>query len=571
MNRHRSLAYVSTILLALAAGCGDDDSSSEDGGSSDANESTAGGRGGAGGKGGAAGKGGSGGKGGAGGSIAKAGSGGAAGGGVDEDAGTDEKPTKFKAITQVSDHVITQANDLRGLVFAKDGKLYASGHTDADMANRKLVLARFLANGDLDTSFDGDGVVVYDVAPGDEQSLGLVELANGDLIVQANVSDGKGGAAITDTAGGADGVRANGTNVWLLRFDSSGQIVSGFGNGGKVLVTYGWTDGDDAAWPAPKYDSSLAENMRYSTSGYPSDQAWGVVLDKSGGEEKLVVAGFGPAKKASADQRYDNDRYVARLLASTGAPDPAWNGGNAFTVNTLGAFSDGGRRAIVEKDGSVVSAGYTNFGAGLGNYVVLLRIKPDGTADSSFGFGIALPGATRFNPFVDDGGVAECYSVGRQSNGRYITTGYGRATGVGIKSRYGYVTSDNVDLVSFAVKPDGTGLDTKYGKEGTLAVQSEELGLGGTEDRGRDLLVLSDDRVVHAGRLGTSPAVFITTPDGALDKSVSDDGVFTYTPFTDMPSHFFRVVASADGKRIAAATSAHASGALVAVLEVAAE
>lgn len=565
MNRHRrSLAYVSTILLSLAGACGDDDSSPEDAGSEDASDSPRAGKGGAGGTGG---KGGSGGKGSASGS--KAGSGAAAGGGADEDAG--ESDTKFKAITQVSDKLITQANDLRGITFAKDGKIYASGHTDADAMNRKLVIARFNANGELDTSFDSDGVVVYDVAPGDEQSLGIVELDNGDLIVQANVSDGKGGAAITDSAGGATGVRASGTNVWLLRFDSSGAIVSSWGDQGKTPVLFGWTDADDAAWPAPKYDSSLAENMRYSTSGYPSDQAWGVILDKSSGEEKLIVSGFGPAKKATEMQRYDNDRYVARLLASTGAPDPAWNAGSAYTVNTLGTFSDGGRRAIVEKDGSVVSAGYTNFGAGLGNYVVLLKIKPDGTADADFGFGIALPGVTRFNPFVDDGGVAECYAVGRQSTGRYVTTGYGRATAAGTKSRYGYATTDMVDLVSFGVAPTGKALDTKYGKEGTLAVQSEELGLAGTEDRGRDLFVLPDDRVVHAGRLGVSPAIFVTTPNGALDKSVSDDGVFSYTAFPEMPSHFFRVAVSADGRHIAAGTSTHPMGALVAVLEVAAE
>jgi len=564
MHRHRGLAYVSTIVLSLAGACGDDDTTSEDAGSADASNSPRAGKGGSGGKSGAGGKSGSGGKSGAG------GTGGAAGGG-EEDAGSDDGPVSYKAITQVSDEVFTAANDLRGLTFAKDGKIYASGHTDADPMNRKLVLARFNANGEADTSFDGDGFVVYDVAPGDEQSLGVVELENGDLIVQANVADGKGGAAITDTSGGAPGVRASGTNVWLLRFDSSGALVTTWGTGGKSLVAFGWTDADDAAWPAPTYNSTLAENMRYSTSGFPSDQAWGVVLDKSSGEEKLVVAGFGPAKKAATEQRYDNDRYVARLLASTGAPDPAWNGGNTYTFNSLGTFSDGGRRAIVEKDGTVISSGYTNFGAGLGNHVVLIRLKPDGTPDASFGFGIAAPGVTRFNPFVDDGGVAECYSVGRQSTGRYVTTGYGRATGVGLKSKYGYVTSDNVDLVSFGVKADGKSIDLKYGTEGTLAVQSEELALGGTEDRGRDLLVLPDDRVVHVGRLGVSPAVFVTTPDGKLDKSVSDDGVFTYEPFPETPSHFFAVAASADKRHLAAASSAHANGALLVVLEVAAQ
>ncbi len=551
MVRCTRLAYLSTMVLALAMGCGDDDSKTEENDTREAgadgdhdDEHT---------------------------SHAKDAGNTAKDSGQETSDGGKPPVKTYAAITEVADHRIAEINDLRGLTFAKDGKLYASGHTDADAKNRKLVLARFEADGKLDTTFDDDGIVVTDLAAGDEQSLGVVELDNGDLIVQANVSDGKGGAAIKDIAGGADGVRASGTNVWLVRFDSSGKLVTSWGTNGKAPVVFGWTDADDASWPAPTYNSSLAENMRYSTPGYPNDQGWGVVLDKSSGEEKLVVSGFGPAKKSTSEQRYDNDRYVARLLASTGAPDPEWNGGSAFTFNSLGTFSDGGRRAIVEKDGTVVSAGYTNFGAGLGNHVVLLRLGPDGKPDTKFGFGIASPGATRFNPFIDDGGVAECYAVGRQSSGRYVTTGYGRATGNGVTSRYGYVTTDQVDLVSFGVKSDGRGIDPKYGKEGTLAVQSEELGLGGTEDRGRDLLVLPDDRVVHAGRLGTSPAIFVTTPEGALDKSVSDDGTFTYEPFDPMPSHFFAVAASQDKKRIAAATSTHASGVIVAVLEVAAK
>ena len=170
-----------------------------------------------------------------------------------------------------------------------------------------------------------------------------------------------------------------------------------------------------------------------------------------------MIFGYGPAAfDVEAEQRYDNDRYVARVLASDGSPDPAFNGdGSAFTFNTLSTFADNARRGIVEDDGSIVSAGYTNFGDGFRNHVVLLRLLPDGTADPAFGFGIPAPGATRFNPFVEDGGMAECYAVARQSTGRYVTTGYGAVTGAGVSSRYGYATSTAQDLVSFGVLADG--------------------------------------------------------------------------------------------------------------------
>ena len=39
-----------------------------------------------------------------------------------------------------------------------------------------------------------------------------------------------------------------------------------------------------------------------------------------------------------------------------------------------------------------------------------------------------------FNPFVADGGFAECYGVARLADGSYVTTGYGGATGNGVAS-----------------------------------------------------------------------------------------------------------------------------------------
>ena len=81
---------------------------------------------------------------------------------------------------------------MRGLTYAKNGKIYASGYSDADPDDRSLVIARFNANGSLDTNFGDGGVLLHNVVDGLEDSLALVELANGDIIVQANVADGEG-------------------------------------------------------------------------------------------------------------------------------------------------------------------------------------------------------------------------------------------------------------------------------------------------------------------------------------------------------------------------------------------
>jgi len=263
-------------------------------------------------------------------------------------------------------------------------------------------------------------------------------------------------------------------------------------------------------------------------------------------------------------------------------PDAAFNAGVPFSFNTGGTNSDGGRRGNVEPDGSIISAGYTNINGA--NTIFVLRLSPTGVPDATFTYGEpAIPGVFAANPFAVDGGLAECYSVKRQSTGRYVTTGYGRATKANGASTFNppWLTTDNVDLVSFGLKQGATGgqLDTTFGVAGTLAIQSEGLNLGSTEDRGRDLVILPDDRIVYAGRLGNAPALFVTTPDGELDADAGGvgagpsgtdtiPGAYLYRPLSGTTSHFYGIALSPDKKRVAAVANNHADGALLAVLAV---
>jgi uncharacterized delta-60 repeat protein len=495
--------------------------------------------------------------------------------------GSGTGPVEFDAITQLEDRTLTQVNDLRGLTFSKSGKIYASGYADPGGTDRQLAILRLNANGTLDESFSGDGIVLLNLAiankpqghSGNEESLSIVELENGDIIVQANVADGQGGALIDDAAkpegedAAADDVaRLDGTNVVLLRFDDEGEPVDSFGEDGAARIDFGWKPADDASWPAPTYDSSKAEASRWSGPGFPTDTSWGIGIDKSGGTEKIVVFGGGPAKKVSAGtQRVDNDRYVVRVLATTGEPDPAFNGGQPVTFFSPGTLNDNDRRGLVEADGSIVSVGYVNLGEGYGNHVLLARFDATGKPDKTFGTSGAPVGALLSNAFLVDGGFAEAYAAVKQKNGRYVTTGYGQATALNRASSYDWTTSQNLDFVSFGFEPGG--VDATYGVEGTLAIQSELLVLEGEgrADRGRDLVILPDQRLVHAGRFGLKPAIFVTTPDGEPAADVGTDGRFEYSTNTN---HFYRVALSSDGKRIAASTANHEGGARVVILGV---
>jgi uncharacterized delta-60 repeat protein len=499
------------------------------------------------------------------------------------------EPT-FDAITKVSDEVFTEASDLRGLRYsATGGKLWAAGHlginTNVDNKgsqpgepDKKLVIARFTADGAPDTTFSDDGflevnlvereeddtdpLAIKVVNDGNEEALGIVELENGDIVVSGNKRDANG----------------KGMDAYLARFTSAGVPVNEFGTAGVAIVTFGWAPADDASWTA-------------TSPTAPSDNSWGLELDNKStpGTEKLVVFGAGTAVKGALTasvQRTDNDRYVTRVLATTGAIDPEFNGAKPFTYHTGGTNGDNGRRGIVLADGSILAGGYTNITPG-GNHIIAIKLKSDGTRDMDFGHIANDRGIIRSNPVIDDGGAAECYAIAVQSSGRIVTTGYGSATAAATNSRFGYLPTKAPDLVSFAYKADGSGMDTGWGNVGMFIGQSEELAVARFEERGRDMVVLPDDRLVYVGNFATDPAIYVVTPDGEFDPANDVGQLLRYDTTTGaeprLPvtvtvnasgttststSHFYRVVVSPDGKRIAASTNQNIKGSLLTILKV---
>jgi hypothetical protein len=280
-------------------------------------------------------------------------------------------------------------------------------------------------------------------------------------------------------------------------------------------------------------------------------------LDSSGATEKIVVFGEAPAfKVTTGTQRTDTDRFITRLIASDFSFDATFNGGAPVAVDLNGAaVNNGARRGTVAEAGSILSAGYTGWGAG-GNHLHVIRLLPNGTLDADFGFSDDeafpwQPGYTHFNPFRGVGGFAEAYSAIPVGDGKYVSTGYG-------VSHFEASTIEN-DLVTFRFTAEG--LDDTWGgnaagdaKFGSFAIQSEtDLGAGiGTRpyrENGRDLALLPDGRVLQVGCYDDFAAIFVMTVDGQLDEEVGGGtGRIQYTH----PFPFFKVAVSKDGTRVAA-------------------
>ncbi|MFF8403008.1 calcium-binding protein [Streptomyces sp. NPDC014846] len=102
---------------------------------------------------------------------------------------------------------------VEGVAVQPDGRIVAAGHSDD-----RLAMARYNANGTLDTGFDGDGRVL---TPGAFAEDVAVQPGDGRIV----------------TAGGRSG-----GGFAVLRYNPDGSLDGGFGSGGRASAGFGGSD-----------------------------------------------------------------------------------------------------------------------------------------------------------------------------------------------------------------------------------------------------------------------------------------------------------------------------------------
>ncbi len=171
--------------------------------------------------------------------------------------------TDFGANENAADLALTSGN-----------KLVVAGATGQPGAY-DMAVARYNANGSLDTTFSGDGKFRTDFA-----GYGTTDGASGVAVQE----DGKI-VVVGDTSRFPTG--DGGFDFAVLRLNPGGRIDSNFGNGGKVLIDFG----------------GLA------ASGETNDNSADVVIQPTG---EIVVSG-----DAEIEPNRLHDTAVARLLGSS--------------------------------------------------------------------------------------------------------------------------------------------------------------------------------------------------------------------------------------------------------------
>ena len=348
-----------------------------------------------------------------------------------------------------------------------DGSVFAAGWTSPGGDNA-MVVAKIGSDGKLDPAFGQEGVASVNVAAGGK----TVEMARA-VVVQP---DGKiviSGPVEKDPK--ATGAAAKDTDIAVVRFDATGKPDPAFGKAGTARIDIG-------------VGKAVGES-------YVADNSWGMAALDGG---RVVVFGSSPA----ADR--DDADYAIVGLTGAGVLDQAF-GTKGITRVDVNQATDNARAVVVQPDGKLVFAGYSRNKEGVID-PVLIRTGSDGKLDSDFGKdGVATAS-------VVPGGVAEAYGVALQGD-KFVLAGYGR----------GSSADEKVDMMSMRFNADGSW-DKSYGRDGLTRVD-----IAGDADRGRNVAVLSDGRVLIVGsgspQAGASDAmVVLLDKDGKPASKFGADG-----------------------------------------------
>ncbi|MDX3539480.1 calcium-binding protein [Streptomyces sp. MB09-01] len=177
-----------------------------------------------------------------------------------------------------------------GLALQADGRIIAAGEMTEGLV-RDFALARYNANGTLDTSFSGDGRVTTD--------LGSMDTAQ-DVMVQ---SDGR----IVAVGGSSPGVFS------LARYHADGTLDTTFDGDGRVTTNLGGPQGGSSAYDVVQQsDGKLVAvgggNGDFALARYLTDGS----LDTGfGGGDGTVATNFGGADLAHSVALLPDGRLVA--------------------------------------------------------------------------------------------------------------------------------------------------------------------------------------------------------------------------------------------------------------------
>ena len=359
------------------------------------------------------------------------------------------------------------------------------------------------APGDLDTTFDGDGLVITNILPSNpergDRASGVAIQADGKIVV-AGIS---GAYPVRDFA--------------LARYNTDGSLDTTFHTDGRLVTNFG--SGDEARDVAVQSDNKIVaagqmciDNIcdvalaRYHTNG---------ALDTTFSDDGKQTADFGGGNNGSfgglaiqsngkivvAGYMYngtDSDFAVYRYL-SNGSLDTTFSEDGMVSIGFGAGRGDFARDLVIQGDGKIVVAGDT-----AGNFAIA-RLNLNGSLDTTFsGDG---------KQTTDIGPNGSAWGVSLQPDGKMVVVGQIRPDG----------------FLSFRTK----SAIARYNTNGSLDTTFNGTGkkvfsvIPGAFSVATDVIIESNGKIVVLAFTPGDFALVRLKPGGAFDTAFSGDGKVT--------------------------------------------
>jgi uncharacterized delta-60 repeat protein len=275
-----------------------------------------------------------------------------------------------------------------GLAIQPDGKIVLAGYM-WNGSNYDFAVYRFLSNGNLDTTFSGDGRQSIGFGPGRQ------DFAT-DLILQ---SDGK-----ILVAGYSGDASYGHNNFAIVRLKAGGAIDTTFSADGKQMTDF---VAEDFA-----YEVALQADGKIILAGEryaPSAALSAAALPRHKIDRKVVAAGKNFSRVVTSDA------VAMARYTSDGSLDTTFNVSGKKLFNIVANADSWAEGLLVQADGKILVLGSTDNGAGNSNFG-LVRLNSNGSFDTTFN--------TDGKVTVDFGSDEFAGDLALQGDGKYVLAGH---------------------------------------------------------------------------------------------------------------------------------------------------
>lgn len=484
------------------------------------------------------------------------------------------------------------------VIVQEDGKILVGGYAQTD--HGCFALARFNPNGDLDSSFGRGGLVIDERGGLGDHVYAIALQADGKIVaagtIGVNRKSGKFALARFNSEGDPDStfgdeglviIELGGQNAWvnaiavqddgkivaagclknplekfvLIRCDSDGNLDNTFGNGGialaefvepkscatsvalqkddKILVA-GWA-GDDVPDPnkMPEYNAPKPTVLKsaFALARYKADGC----LDSNFGSDGMLTTEIGSSSDVASAVAVNSN---GKIVAVEGIRK------NTYPNNIIAVQSDG-KILATGGGGSFALARYLNISRPSPSSAVVPnfpsrpqnpKVEPDSERVSEMPGDLDLSFGKGGSGLIIDVDNAEARAIAIQPDGKILVAGY---IDTGQKPTF-------VDFVVARYNSDGSP-DSKFHDTGITT-----LDFNGDDERAYAIALQEDGKIILAGEainIDNSSfdfALVRLNPDGIVDRTFGNDGV-VLTDFVNASYDSAQaLVLQADGKIVVA-------------------